>query len=438
MSLRTHLAPTPPMGWNSYDSYGCAITEAEFRANAAALAQRLRPHGYEYACIDAAWYHDSVEPTALASVARGDAGPSMDSFGRLLPSPVRFPSAAGGAGFKPLADFVHGKGLKFGIHIMRGVPRAAVAANMPIAGSPYRARDIANTANRCPWEHTMFGVDMTKPGAQAWYDSLVALYAEWEVDFIKADDMCHPYFHAEIAALYQAIERCPRPILLSLSPGVDINDILRAHPHVREHCEMWRISADVWDKWQDVRQLFVLSAVWGAASVQGAWPDADMLPYGKVGLGEKPSQPTRTSRLTDDEMRTHFTLLAMMRSPLFFGGDVPQLDAATLAVLTHPEILAVHQHGAQTQQLHIWGRSDRAVARSAVDSRTGEPILALFNLDDAPAELSATLEELGLQGAARPRDLWARKDLAVVRERVSVRLAPHACAVYRLTPVAIS
>lgn len=432
MSHRLQLAPTPPMGWNSYDSYGCAVTEADFLANLDAIAERLKPHGYEYACIDAGWYYDRVVPTGLAAVAADGVRPHMDSFGRLLPSPIRFPSAAGGDGFRPLAEATHSRGLKFGIHIMRGIPRAAVDGNIPVAGASGRARDIADTSSRCPWEQTMFGVDMARPGAQAWYDSLVSLYADWGVDFIKADDMCHPYFSAEIEALFRALDRCPRPILLSLSPGVDVNDVLRAHPHVAEHSEMWRISADVWDKWLDVRQLFPISAVWGSASGTGTWPDADMLPYGRLGLGNNPSRPTRASRLSEDEMRTHFTLLVMMRSPLFLGGDVPQLDAPTLTVLTNPEVLAVHRHATGMRQLHIWGRSDRAVARAAVDGRTGDTILALFNLDDSPAELSATLEELGLNGPARVRDLWAGQDLPRVTEKVAVRLAPHACALYRL------
>src|SRR5258708_20485695 len=111
----------------------------------------------------------------------------MDGSGRLLPAANRFPSSANGAGFKPLADYVHGKGLKFGIHIMRGIPRQAVAENLPVKGTPYHASEIADRDNPCKWNSDMWGVDMTKPGAQAYYYSIVKLYASWAGDFIKAN-----------------------------------------------------------------------------------------------------------------------------------------------------------------------------------------------------------------------------------------------------------
>ena len=437
MSNRHHLASTPPLGWNSYDSYGGSITEAELRANIDSLAVELLPVGYQYACIDALWFYESVEPTALAGVAIGNTRPFLDAYGRCVPAPPRFPSAAGGAGFKPMADHAHRLGLKFGIHIMRGIPRAAVAENLPIWNSKYRARDVADPTSRCGWEQTMWGVDLARPGAQDWYDSLIALYADWEIDFIKADDMGSPYYSAEIAALYQAIARCPRPIRLSLSPGVDLNDILRAHTHVSEHSEMWRISADIWDKWTDVRYLFSLCGAWAATAGPGSWPDADMLPYGMLGLGNNPSKPTRPSRLTPDEMRTHFTLLSIARSPLLFGGDVTQLDPATKAILTNPEVLAVNQQGTRNRQLNIWGRTDRAVAWSAVDAVNGDVYLALFNLEDTPAEVAATLVELGFTGSVNVRDLWTHKNLETAQERIAVRLAPHACVLYRLSPAGV-
>ena len=436
MSIRHHLAPTPQLGWNSYDSYGCSITEAELRANLAALAGELLPAGYQYACIDALWYYSNVEPTALAAVATGSTRPCLDAYGRCMPAPVRFPSAVGGAGFKPVADYAHSLGLKFGIHIMRGIPRAAVAENLPIWNSNYRARDVADPTSRCGWENTMWGVDLARPGAQAWYDSLVALYAEWEVDFIKADDMGSPYYQSEITALYQAIARCSRPIILSLSPGVDLNDILRTHTHVSEHSELWRISADIWDKWTDVRYLFSLCGAWAATGEPGSWPDADMLPYGKLGLGNNPSKPTRDSRLTPTEIQTHFTLLSIAHSPLLFGGDVTQLDPATKGVLTNPEVLMVNQRSIRNRQLNIWGRTDRAVAWSAVDTLNGDVFLALFNLDDTPTEVAATLAELGFTGTVNVRDLWTRTNLPPATERIAVRLAPHACVLYRLAATA--
>jgi hypothetical protein len=424
---------TPPRGWNSYDCYGCGIDEAAFRANARAMARELLPHGYEYACIDGLWYYDDVTHFGLGGVAPQP--PHIDDHGRPIPSPARFPSSAGGRGFAPLAEFVHGLGLKFGIHLMRGIPRLAVERGTPIAGTDRRAADVADRADVCRWETTMYGVDTRRPGAQEWYDSLLALYASWGVDFIKADDCGNaPYHREEVAALSRAGRRCGRPILLSLSPGIDMHEVLPAHPHAAAHAEMWRISADIWDKWDNVRYLFPLCALWSGAIGPAGFPDADMLPYGMLGLGNTPTLPTRRCRLTEEEVRTHFTLLAMARSPLFFGGDVPQLDDFTRGVITHPELLAINARSRGNRPLWIWQLENRHVAWKAQDLDGPGQYLALFNLTDEAAEVSAGLPENGFPARARLRDLWARTDAGVVEKKVAAPLPPHGCAVYRVEP----
>lgn len=182
------LAPTPPMGWNSWDSYGTTVTEDEVKANADYMAKNLATHGWQYIVVDIQWY----EPNARAHGYRANAGLVMDEHGRLTPATNRFPSAAGGKGFKPLADYIHGKGLKFGIHIMRGIPRQAVRVSTPVFGSKVHAPDIANQQSPCRWNTDMSGIDMTKPGAQDYYDSILKLYAAWGVDYIKADNMVNP------------------------------------------------------------------------------------------------------------------------------------------------------------------------------------------------------------------------------------------------------
>jgi hypothetical protein len=429
--------PLPPRGWNSYDCYGCAITEADFRANAIALAAKLLPHGYDYACIDGLWYYDDLTATDLAAFSKQ--APCLDAHGRPIPSIVRFPSAACGAGFKPLADFAHGLGLKFGIHLMRGIPRVAVEQRLPIAGSKVRADDVADTTSRCAWENTMYGVDMIRPGAQAWYDSLLALYAGWGVDFIKADDMGNtPYHRAEVEALHRAVKGCGRPIALSLSPGIEIHEVLTAHPHVAAHSDLWRISADIWDKWDNVKYLFPLCAMWSGAIGPASFPDADMLPYGMLGLGEKPTRPTRKSRLTAAEVRTHFTLLVMARSPLLFGGDVPQLDDFTLGILTNPEVLHVHAVGRNNRPLWIWDLENRRVAWKADDASGACAYLAVFNLADEPAEVKIDLAAHGFGEKAMARNLWERADIGVVEKIIVSQLAPHACALYGITRMALT
>lgn len=180
-SESTVAVPTPPMGWNSWDSYGTSVREEQVKANADVMARDLAKYGWQYIVVDIQWY----EPNAQGHDYRPGAHLSMDRYGRLLPAVNRFPSAANGRGFRPLADYVHSKGLKFGIHIMRGVPRQAVAENLPILGTPYHAADIADKDNPCKWNPDMWGVDMTKPGAQAYYDSMVQLYASWALTLSK-------------------------------------------------------------------------------------------------------------------------------------------------------------------------------------------------------------------------------------------------------------
>ena len=137
------IAKTSPMGWNSWDCWGAAVTEEIVRANAEYMASHLREFGWEYIVVDIQWY----EPGAASHAYHPFADLKMDEYSRLLPAVNRFPSAADGKGFAPLAEYVHGLGLKFGIHIMRGIPRQAVSGNTAILGSDKRARDIADPSS---------------------------------------------------------------------------------------------------------------------------------------------------------------------------------------------------------------------------------------------------------------------------------------------------
>ena len=139
------LAKAPPMGWNSWDSFGTGVTEAEVKANADYTAKNLAVHGWQYVVVDIQW----SEPNPKSHGYRPDTELVMDANGRLMPAPNRFPSAADGKGFKPLADYVHAKGLKFGIHIMRGIPRRAADRDLPIAGSAHKASEIADKNSIC-------------------------------------------------------------------------------------------------------------------------------------------------------------------------------------------------------------------------------------------------------------------------------------------------
>ena len=359
------------MGWNSWDAYGTTIKESEVKANADAMASGLKQFGWQYIVIDIQWY----EPNAQAHGYRPNAQLAMDANGRLVPAVNRFPSAANGQGFKAIAAYVHSKGLKFGIHILRGIPRQAVAANTPILGSTAHAADVADKNSLCEWNTDMYGVDMTKPGAQAYYDSIVAQYAAWGVDFIKADDMSRPYHKAEIEGLHKAIQKSGRPIVLSLSPGpAPIGEV----DSLRANAQMWRIEDDLWDNWKSVRAMYDRTEQWVPLVVEGHWPDADMLPLGHIGLRAERGND-RLSLLSHDEQITLMTLWCIFRSPLMMGGDLPTLDPFTRSLLSNPDVLDVNQHGSGATIAYKQG--DLRVWKSKAPA--GGEYVAVFNLSDS-------------------------------------------------------
>ncbi len=430
-TLAMGVAPTPPMGWNSYDAYCGDVTEQEVKANADYLALHMARYGWKYVVIDFYWYFSHTLP----SMVQDTWGFNMDDYGRLVPAPNRFPSAAHGQGFKPLADYVHSKGLKFGIHIMRGIPREAVRKNLPILGTSAHAQDVADMGNACNWSTAMYGVDVSNPAGQAYYDSIVALYAKWGVDYIKADDMSwaekparENYHGPEIAALHRAIVKSGRPIVLSLSPGPA--PVAQA-AHLEENANLWRISGDFWDDWKSLERQFSLCRAWAPHIGPNHWPDADMLPLGRLCIrGYR--DPERQSRFTPAEKQTHLTLWAIFRSPLMMSGDLPTLDEATLGLLTNSEILAVDQHSTRNRELFTRGKQ---VAWVADNPGSREKYVAVFNLDDqAPAEVTVRWNELGLGMKCAVRDLWEKKDLGVVDSIFAPKIGPHGAGLYRITP----
>lgn len=431
------------MGWNSWDSFGTAVTEAQTRAQTDYMAARLKAHGWEYIVVDIQWY----EPDAKGHDYRPDAVLTMDGFGRLTPAPNRFPSAAGGAGFKPLAEYIHSRGLKFGLHLMRGIPRQAVERDLPVLGTSYRARDIADRNSVCPWNPDMFGVDMARPGAQAYYDSVFALLASWDADFVKVDDISRPYHEhrMEIEAVRRAIDRSGRPMVLSLSPG---ETALDAAAHVQRHANLWRISDDFWDRWPALREQFDRLERWNPHRVPGAWPDADMLPLGMLGQ--------RRTNFTPDEQRTLMTLWSVARSPLMHGGDMTRTDDFTLSLLTNDEVLAVNQRSTHNRPLFS---RDGLIAWVANVPDAPDKYLAVFNTRDrllpggarpagaaAPAApgndnaapglpVAVKLSDLGLTRGVTIRDLWTHRDLGETAGDFAPVVPFHGAGLYRLTPV---
>jgi hypothetical protein len=429
------------MGWNSWDCYGAAVREDEVRANADYMAANLKAFGWEYVVVDIQWY----ESGAVSSRYRKFAGLETDRWSRLVPAVNRFPSAAGGAGFRNLADYVHGLGLKFGIHVMRGVPRQAAHAASPILGSAATARDIAHPNSICPWNTDMYGLDCEAEGAQAYYDSLFALYAEWGVDFVKVDDIGASRLYGphlgELALIRRALDRCGRPMVLSLSPGPAPLD---SGGDFSRSANLWRITDDFWDKWELLADMFARCERWYPFVGEGRWPDCDMLPLGHIGirqvdgLGPGGVESDRLTRFTRDEQRTMMSLWSIFRSPLFMGGEMRDNDGWTLSLLANPEVVAVNQEGARPRPVgegRLGPRSRPGLAWAS-DAPGGGTYVALFNLGEAAIEAEATWAELGLSGARLARDLWERRDLGPVEARIAASLPPHGSALFRLSPLA--
>ncbi len=398
-------SPKPVMGWNSWDIFATTITEAQSKAQADAMAARLLPYGWNVFTVDIQWY----EPNATGFDYRAGAPLTMDGFGRLLPAPNRFPSAANGAGFKALADYAHAKGLKFGVHLMRGIPRQAVAQNTPIFGTNFHAADIADKNSTCPWNTDMFGVDMSKPGAQEYYDSVFKLMASWGLDFVKVDDLSAPYHKAEIEGIRRALDKSGRAIIFSTSPG---DTPIEEADHISKHANQWRISGDFWDDWKALYQQFDRCAKWAPYAKNGHFPDADMLPLGIVALG-------RPTKFTRDEQYTLLTLWSMARSPLILGGDMTKLDDFTLQLLTNDEVLSVDQNSTNNRQLF---RREGAIGWIADVPNSRDKYLALFNtgdaqiLDDSKAAFKSDLITRNTpgRGAAIDIDVTGAKKLYLV------------------------
>ena len=381
-------APTPPMGWNSWDCFGPTVTEAEVKANADYMAAHLKESGWEYIVVDIRWYVGNDKAHGY-----NETNPDyvLDQHGRFMPAVNRFPSAANGQGFKPLADYIHSKGLKFGIHIMRGIPVEAVKRNLPILGTKFTAKDIYSEKDQCRWLKDMYTVLPDKAGAQAYYNSLFDLYASWGVDFIKIDDLSSPiYFTGEIEMIRKAIDRTRRKILLSTSPG----ETPVAHAaHVQQHANMWRTVGDFWDSWQQLKEHFDVFERWNKWRAPGAYPDGDMLPLGRIGIRAERGNP-RMSAFTNDEQYTLMTLWSIFKSPLMFGGNLPDNDPFTLSLITNKQVLHVLKHSTHNRQL--FHKEDK-IAWTADDAVTGDKYLAVFNsADQQPAVEEKALWSSGI------------------------------------------
>lgn len=418
-------ALTPPMGWNSWDCYGPTVEEHEVKANADYMAKNLKKYGWEYIVVDIRWF---VENDKAGGYNQTNPIYVLDQYGRYQPAVNRFPSAANEEGFKKLADYIHSQGLKFGIHIMRGVPKEAVERKLPIKGTNgITADQIYSTELQCEWLRDNYTIVANKQGAQEYYNSIMDLYASWGVDFIKIDDLSRPYHQEEIELIRKAIDQTSRPMVLSTSPG---ETPINKGYHIRENANMWRMVDDVWDTWGHLTHLMQVAQGWYSYISPGTWPDCDMIPLGRISVrGERGED--RMTRLTKDEQYSLMTFFTIFRSPLMFGGDMPSNDAFTLSLLTNEEVLKMHRESTDVRQVY---QQDGKLAVTSRNPNTGDIYLALFNIQDGKSDtVGVSFADIGISNTATIEDMWSGKKMGVFTGSFSRTLAPHSCGLYKIS-----
>ncbi len=414
---------TAPMGWNSWDCYGASVTEETVRKNAEFMAKNLKEYGWEYIVVDIQWSN----PTAKSHEYQPFTELYMDEYSRLIPSPERFPSSANGKGFAPLAEYVHSLGLKFGIHIMRGIPRQAVHRSTPLLGTNVTAREIAKTSSICAWNTDMYGVDPEKPGAKEYYDSIFALYAEWGVDFIKVDDICRelPHEEAELVMLSKALQDCGRDMVLSLSPGPALPEKAELY---KQTAHMWRITDDFWDKWELLYDMFSRAEKWCTHTGAGHFPDADMLPIGPI---LQDYDTANRTKFTADEQITMMSLWSIFRSPLMIGGEMTGFDEFTMSLVTNHEILKMHSSARLSRQ--VWRREidgKEHILWMAASSEGGY-YAAVFNASGEDSRIEVPLADMELCGEYEATELWSGKSEGAV-SGIYANIPAHGAKVYRI------
>ena len=430
-------APKPPMGWNSFDSYGVYLHEKAAMANLEAFAEKLKPHGYDYFVIDAGWFGEfKLQEGTLYPKEKHAEKMKFDEFGLLQPSDCYFPN-----GLKPIIDRAHDLGIKFGLHLMRGISREAVRQNTRIKGTDYYAQDIADTTSICKWNSQNYGIDMSKPGAQEFYNSLINQMAEWGVDFIKYDDIV--LFPAEVEAVANAIAQCGRPMVLSLSPGGSVDaealDFFK-------NGNMLRVTKDIWDEQKGIDQCFDAWRKWQGKEDPGFWIDMDMIPFGQLQLmspkpegisGEETKAEvmekinsgeltnvellagkgwTRWSEFTKDQMYTFITLRALSASPLMMGGDLPSLDEFSLDLITNKDMLECNQNSVMG---HLTFEQEGIEIWKTPVPQMGNGWIGVFNRNSNELEIDLSPEKLGLNPAIDYKlvDIWKEKNLNLKKKQ---------------------
>lgn len=416
-------AKTPPMGWSSYDVYGDSVTEAEVLANAKYMQEKLLDYGWNYVIVDFGWYDPSANgDTTDLTYKRKGVKLSVDDYGRFIPAVNRFPSSAGGKGFKPLADKIHGMGLKFGIHLLGGIPREASNSGLPIEGSVFTANQAGDSKKTSGWCPDIYGIK-ENDAAQAWYSSVIKQYAAWGVDYVKG-----PPDAPDIEFLRYAIDKCGRPIVLSTGHGPA--DIEKNYT-LKTNVNLWRISNSLWDTWPKLNQQFDLFDLWKNTAGPGYWTDGDMIPLGRVAIRCKAGGADHRTSFTKDEQTTLMTLWSLAPSPLILGMNLPDNDAWTLSLLNNYEVITVNQDSLGKQGVRIMINGETEVWKKEL--KDGSQAIGLFNRGLAQANVTLKWDAAKFTGKMKARDLWQRKDLGVFENQMSLPIPAHGSSLLKLS-----
>ena len=410
----------PVLGWNSWDSYGKFPTEKAMLVNIQVMAEKLKPFGYNYFVIDGGW-------NAEKDSARNITGYHIDKWGRDIAAKSAFPN-----GLKPIADAAHKAGLKFGIHILRGIPRMAYYNNLPVYNTNYRAQDFTDTNSICGWNDENYGIDMSKPGAQAYYDSYISLLVSWGVDFIKADDMTS--YADEIKAVQLAIQKTGQVILLSLVPGGGSKP---EYMNSYKPATMLRIARDVWDNQKSINQVFDAWQEWSDVSFDSLWQDMGMIPFGHLCLNNSDSDylhaadhegdngsrgKERMSSFSKHQKYTVITQRALGASPLFMGGDLPTSDSFSFSLITNKYMLACDQNGVIGEL--VYAKDSIEVWKTLNKNNDSKGWIGIFNLSTKSQDFSCNLSDISLKSCIL-FDIWNNKSLGNVYTSIKKSIAAN-------------
>ena len=414
------LGLKPLLGWSSWSFIRRTPSAAKIEAQADAMVSSgLKDVGYQNVNVDDFWYQ-----------CPGSQGPNVDQFGRWVIDATKFPPNGSESGIKAVADYVHAKGLKFGLYMTPGISKQAVAQNTAIEGTPYHAADIATTAGENNYNcGGMVGIDYSKPGAQEFINSWANQFASWDVDYLKLDGV-GSFDVPDLVAWSNALRQTGRPIHLELSNSLAVGSAATW----KQYANGWRTGGDVecycgpggssypLTDWSHVSSRFNQVANWAPYGGPGGFNDYDSI---EVGNGANDG-------LTLDERKTQMSLWALAASPFILGTDLTNLDAGDLGLLKNTDVLAVDQDAIDASRIAN-ANGQQVFAKTEPN---GDAIVGLFNTSAATQVISTGAATLGLPAGTDylVKDLWSHQSTETTGV-ISTSVARHAVALYRVSPL---